>query len=93
MLPTSDDQIRFLAQIQRVLNEGLFVATYKFALLLALADLSIEEGDDSGAELAVSADTIAEKFHPVLLATSGSLIRRRPTRESFNRTRDDRPLF
>src|SRR6266550_1428669 len=62
MLPTADDQIRFLAQVQRVLDEGLFVATYKFALLLALGDLSIEKGDDSGAALAVSADAIAERF-------------------------------
>ena len=62
MLPTSDDQIRFLAQVQRVLDEGLFVATSKFALLLALADLSIEKGDDSGAGLTVSADAIAGKL-------------------------------
>ena len=33
---------------------GEFVASYKFALLLALADLSVEQGDDSGAEEAFS---------------------------------------
>jgi hypothetical protein len=62
MLPTSDEQIRFLVQFQRLLDEGLFVATYKFVLLLALADLSIEHGDDSGAALTVSTNAIAEKF-------------------------------
>jgi hypothetical protein len=30
MQPMSDEQIRFLVQIQRLLDEGLFVATYKF---------------------------------------------------------------
>jgi hypothetical protein len=62
MLPTSDDQIRFLVQIQRLLDEGQFVATYKFALLQSLADIAIEQGDDSEASLAVSTDAIAEKF-------------------------------
>jgi hypothetical protein len=32
----------FLRKIQRLLSEGEFVATYKFALLQALADLSME---------------------------------------------------
>ena len=41
--------IQFLINVQRLLDEGLFVATYKFALLLSLADLAIELGDDSGA--------------------------------------------
>lgn len=35
-------------QYQRLLAEGLFTATYKYALLAALADLSVESGDDSG---------------------------------------------
>ena len=40
----------------------LFVASYKFALLLSLADLSIEEGNDSGSSLTLTTDAIAEKF-------------------------------
>lgn len=52
-------------QLQRLLDEGLFVATYKFALLLAFAGLGIEP-DDSDAELTVSTDVspdaIAERF-------------------------------
>jgi hypothetical protein len=62
MPPTSDEQIAFMVNIQRLLDEGLFTASYKFALLLALADLSIEQGDDSGAPLELETDAIAEKF-------------------------------
>lgn len=38
------------------------MATYKYALLLALADISIEHGDDEGGELEVATSLIAEKF-------------------------------
>jgi hypothetical protein len=62
MVPTSDDQIRFLVNLQRLLDEGLFVASYKFALLLSLADLSVECGDDSGRPLPLTTDAIAQKF-------------------------------
>ncbi len=60
--PTADEQIQFLVNIQRLLDEGQFTASYKFALLLALADLSVEVGDDSGASLTLSSAAIAEKF-------------------------------
>lgn len=59
MPPTSDEQIQFLVKLQRLLDEGLFVASYKFALLLALADLSIEAGDDYGGALTITTDQIA----------------------------------
>ena len=36
-------QLDFLTKLQRILNEGLFVASYKYALLLALAELSVEK--------------------------------------------------
>ncbi len=62
MPPTPEDQIRFLVNLQRLLDEGLFVASYKFALLIALADLSVERGDDSGAPLMLTTDEIAGKF-------------------------------
>jgi hypothetical protein len=62
MPPTSDEQIQFIVNVQRLLDEGLFTASYKFALLLALADLSVEHGDDSGALLELATDAIAEKF-------------------------------
>ncbi len=40
--PSAEDQIQFLNHLQRLLSEGGFTASYKFALLLALADLSVE---------------------------------------------------
>jgi hypothetical protein len=60
--PSAEEQVRFLVKVQRLLEEGQFVASYKFALLLALADLSIEVGDDSGGRLPITTDQIAEKF-------------------------------
>ena len=42
--------------------EGLFVASYKFALLHALADLAVITGDDSGGPLTLSTKEIAKKF-------------------------------
>jgi 5-methylcytosine-specific restriction endonuclease McrA len=60
--PSPAEQIRFLTNIQRLLAEGMFTATYKYALIAALADLSVEFGDDSGRPLPVSTLAIAEKF-------------------------------
>jgi 5-methylcytosine-specific restriction endonuclease McrA len=62
MVPSPKDEIDFLVKLQRLLAEGSFVASYKYALLLALADLSIERGDDSGAPLTIATAEIAEKF-------------------------------
>ena len=59
--PTAEQQLVFLTNIKRLLDEGAFVATYKYALLLALADLSVESGDDTGAPLALPMSAIAEK--------------------------------
>ena len=47
MIADPETQIDFLVKVQRVLSEGAFVSTYKFALLIALADLSVERGDDT----------------------------------------------
>jgi len=60
--PSAEVQLQFLSQLQRLLSEGHFVATYKFALLQALADLAVEVGDDSGAPLELTVDAIAGKF-------------------------------
>jgi len=62
MAPSPGDQVRFLLRIQRLLGEGVFTATYKYALLMALADLSVELGDDSGGTLEIHTERIAEKF-------------------------------
>lgn len=60
--PTPEQQLLFLRNIQRLLSEGLFVASYKFALIHALADLAVLKGDDSGDTLELSTKEIAIKF-------------------------------
>jgi hypothetical protein len=60
--PTPDEQVTFLRNIQRLLAEGQFVASYKFALIHALADLAVLNGDDSGAPLEIDTKQIAAKF-------------------------------
>jgi 5-methylcytosine-specific restriction endonuclease McrA len=60
--PTPEEQVLFLRNIQRLLAEGQFVASYKFALLHALADLAVLKGDDSGGTLPLGTRDIAETF-------------------------------
>jgi 5-methylcytosine-specific restriction endonuclease McrA len=60
--PDSSAQVEFLTKIQRLLTEGSFTATYKFALLHALADLSVEKGADSDEPLRLGTEEIADKF-------------------------------
>lgn len=57
-----EEQVRFLVNLQRLLEEGQFVSTYKYALLLALADLSVEHGSDTDDPLEISTRSIVEKF-------------------------------
>lgn len=58
----AEKQIEFLTNLQRLLSEGSFVSTYKYALLLALADLCIELGHDDDAPLEIPTRRIGEKF-------------------------------
>ncbi|MCY4399363.1 MAG: HNH endonuclease [Gemmatimonadetes bacterium] len=60
--PTASEQLAFLRSLQRLMDEGSFVASYKFALLHAIADLCLVKGDDSGAELELTTSEIAEQF-------------------------------
>lgn len=61
-VPTPEAQVQFLRNIQRLLSEGEFVASYKFALIRALADLAVLHGTDTGAELEIDTRDIAERF-------------------------------
>jgi 5-methylcytosine-specific restriction endonuclease McrA len=61
-IPTPEEQVQFLRNIQRLLGEGLFVASYKFALIHALADLAVLKGEDTGAPLELDTRDIATKF-------------------------------
>lgn len=60
--PTPEEQVLFLRNFQRLLSEGSFVASYKFALLRALADLALIQGDDTGDTLSLTTAQIAEQF-------------------------------
>jgi len=61
-IPSAEDQIRFLRDVQALLEDGQFVATYKFALLIALADLAVESGLDDDRRLELPLRSIAQKF-------------------------------
>jgi hypothetical protein len=55
-------QLEFLGKLQRILNEGLFVASYKYALILAIAELSVEKSDREDGSLHLPLDEIADRF-------------------------------
>ncbi len=60
--PTAAFQLEFLAKVERLLATGGFTATYKFALLIALANVAVERGDDSGRELRIDLGELAREF-------------------------------
>ncbi len=60
-VPSAEEQVAFLARVQRLLDEGVFVSTYKLALLMALLDLAVERGEDSGEPQRILLDAIAER--------------------------------
>jgi hypothetical protein len=60
--PTAEFHLAFLAKIERLLSQGRFTSTYKFALLIALTNIAVERGDDSGDELEIEIDEIARQF-------------------------------
>jgi hypothetical protein len=60
--PAPEQEVRFLVNLQRLLAEGQFVSTYKYALLMALADIAVENGDDSEATLQITSAQLADKF-------------------------------
>jgi hypothetical protein len=55
-------ELEFLTKLQRILGEGLFVASYKYALLLDLAELSVEKTIAPDGTLAIELDELAERF-------------------------------
>lgn len=62
-MPNPQTQIQFLERIQRILSEGTFTATYKFALLHALADLCIERAPSNpNAPLTLPITAITDRF-------------------------------
>jgi hypothetical protein len=61
-IPSAESQLQFLNDVQALLEDGQFTATYKFALLIALADLSVESGVDDDRPLPVPLTGVAAKF-------------------------------
>jgi 5-methylcytosine-specific restriction endonuclease McrA len=61
-IPSAEEQLSFLTKIQRLFNESDFSSTYKYALLISLADLAIELGRDDNSELELTNRQIAERF-------------------------------
>lgn len=59
---SADGDLRVLRNLQRLLDEGQFTSTYKFALLQALADLSVERDPGSDGALVLPVADIAGKF-------------------------------
>ena len=60
--PTAEEQVAFLGKVERILSEGQYVATYKYALLLAIADLAVKHGRDDGGELDLPIRALAGEF-------------------------------
>lgn len=60
--PSAEAQLAFLAKLQRLFAESDFTATYKFALLIALADLAVERGTDDGSSLELTIRDVAIRF-------------------------------
>lgn len=60
--PTAEFQLEFLTKVERLLSEGRFTSTYKFALLIALTNIAVERGNDSGDKLKIEIDEIARQY-------------------------------
>jgi hypothetical protein len=60
--PSAEFQLEFLAKVERILSQGQFTTTYKFALLVALTNIAVEQGDGSGDALEVDLDDVARQY-------------------------------
>jgi HNH endonuclease len=60
--PNAEAQLQFLAKLQRIFSEGDFTATYKCALLQALADEAVEQGTDTGEALEIAHRSLGQRF-------------------------------
>lgn len=60
--PSADFQIDFLRNLQWLLESSSYNTTYKFALIIALSNLSIESGISDQRNLTLSYEQIAEQF-------------------------------
>jgi hypothetical protein len=61
-VPSAERQVEFLRMIQSMFEDSFFQATYKYALLITLTDLSIELGNNDGKTLFLDKKLIAKRF-------------------------------
>ncbi|WP_227681762.1 hypothetical protein [Psychrobacter glacincola] len=61
-MPSADFQLNFLRRIQWLLESSSYTSTYKFALLMATANLAIESGVSDNSECSISYEELAEQF-------------------------------
>ena len=61
-MPTAEFQLNFLRRIQWLLESSSYTSTYKFALLMAMVNLSIETGVSDDSEHSISYEQLAEQF-------------------------------
>ena len=54
--PTPEAQLQLLGNVERLLSRGRFTSTYKFALLIAITNIAVEQGDDSSDPLDIEVD-------------------------------------
>jgi len=59
---TPEFQLAFLNKIQRLFAEGDFSASYKYALLIAIADIAVESGRDDDQPLVIPHRSLGAKF-------------------------------
>ncbi len=60
--PSASAQLEFIEKLQRLLDSGSFVATYKYALLIALANVAAEQGFDDDRAQTVAIRDLGEQF-------------------------------
>ena len=60
--PSAAEQLEFLGKLQRILNEGQFVASYKYALIMSIAELCVEKAQSVNGTLYLPLQEIAERF-------------------------------
>lgn len=56
------DHLGLLNNLQRILSEGAFVASYKYALILALAELAVEQPSAPDGSLIIPLAELSERF-------------------------------
>ncbi len=56
------NQINFISYLQRLMQEGNFASTYKFAFLHAIADICIEKNITNNEQLIIPFDDIVDKL-------------------------------